>query len=171
MATEATFFLSEEAYLAHERQAIGRSEHLKGDVLLMAGASCRHNLITMNLSALFYNQLREKEYSVYASDQRVKVSKTLLYAYPDVVVISGGKQFVDEQQDTLLNPVLLLEVLSPSTQDYDRGAKSAHYRTTTSLREYWTVHQDEPWIEQWSREESGWRLQGQQESWNRVFPR
>ena len=124
----------------------------------MAGASRNHNLICTNLVTLFSAQLRDQPCYAYASEQRVKVPETTLYTYPDLVISCGPEEFLDEQRDTLLNPVFLVEVLSASTQTYDRGAKFSHYRTIGSVQEYWAVHQDEPWIEQWSREGTGWRL-------------
>jgi len=96
---------------------------------------------------------------VYSSDLRLRVSSTRLYTYPDVIVAPGEPQFADDQKDTLLNPLLIIEVLSDSTSDYDRGRKFEHYRALPSLMEFVTVAQDKPHIEQWTRQpESHWLL-------------
>lgn len=130
-------------YLALERQAEHRSEYLDGEVFAMAGASRRHNLICLNVGAELRDQLRRRPCEVYVHDMRVKVSATGLYTYPDAVATCEEPQFEDAELDTLLNPTLLVEVLSPSTADYDRGAKFEHFRTLASLREVLFVSQDE----------------------------
>ena len=105
----------------------------------MSGASRRHNLITVNITAGLHAQLRQRPCEVYTSDMRLKVSPTGLYTYPDVVVVCETPQFEDAELDTLLNPTLIVEVLSRSTEDYDRGGKFEHYRSLDSLQEYLLV--------------------------------
>lgn len=131
-----------EEYLAQERQAQTKSEYLNGEIFAMSGASRRHNLITVNITAGLHAQLRQRPCEVYTSDMRVKVSPTGLYTYPDVVVVCDEPQFEDAELDTLLNPTLIVEVLSKSTEDYDRGSKFEHYRSLDSLQEYVLVAQD-----------------------------
>ena len=143
-----------EDYLAHERASEQRHEYLDGDILLMAGASARHNLIVTNILASLHTQLRQRPCVVYPGDMRVKVSLTGLYTYPDISVVCGQSQFEDDQQDTLLNPVLIVEVLSPSTEGYDRGKKFQHYRTLPTLQEYVLVAQDTRRIERYVRQEN-----------------
>ena len=104
------------------------------------------------------HRLRERNYVVYSSDQRVKVDATGLYTYPDVTVICDQPQFDDNQQDTLLNPLVLLEVLSPTTADYDRGGKFKQYRGLPSLQEYVLISQDQPFIEHFVRDCDRWVL-------------
>lgn len=146
-------------YLAIERQAAGRSEFLDGETFAMSGASRRHNLICVNVAAELRNQLRDRPCEVYAADMRVKVAATGLYTYPDVVVVCGEPEFEDAELDTLLNPTLLVEVLSKSTADYDRGGKFEHYRRLPSLREYLLVAQDRPQLAHYVRHgDASWLL-------------
>lgn len=134
-------------YLARERQAETKSEYVRGEVFAMSGASREHNLIAANIARHLGNQLRDRECEVYQSDMRVKVSSTGLYTYPDVTVVCSEPQFEDAELDTLVNPKVLIEVLSPSTADYDRGGKFAHYRRLPSLLEYLLISQDRPLVE------------------------
>ena len=127
--------ISELEYLARERQAESRSEFFASEIFGMAGASRNHNLITANIVAELRNALREKPYEVYPSDMRVKVSKTGLYTYPDAVVACGEPEFEDRELDTLLNPKILVEVLSKSMAAYDLGKKFEHYRALDSVEE------------------------------------
>jgi Uma2 family endonuclease len=129
-------------YLALERKALYKSEYLDGEIFAMSGASREHNLICVNISSAFHAQLSQRPCEVYVGDMRVKVSPTGLYTYPDVVVACEEPQFEDAEVDTLLNPTVIVEVLSPSTEDYDQGKKFEHYRTLTSLQEYLLVAQD-----------------------------
>lgn len=142
-------------YLAIERTAEFKSEFFAGKMFAMAGASVAHNLITTNVSRELSIQLKNRPCHVYSSDMRVKVSATGLYTYPDLVVICGERQLEGERHNTLLNPTLLVEVLSPTTEAYDRGEKFAHYRRLESLREYILIAQDRPWIERYVRQADG----------------
>src|SRR5271165_4915242 len=145
-------------YLALERQAAYKSEYLDGNIIAMAGASREHNLITGNLGRSIGNQLEHRPCETYASDMRVLVSKTGLYTYPDVSVVCGDALFLDDEKDTLLNPTVIVEVLSPTTEMYDRGKKSGHYRRLASLREYVLVAQDEVHVERYLRQGDDWLL-------------
>ena len=146
MSVQKKELLTPEAYLALEREAPGKSEYFAGEMFTMSGASRRHNLISLNLGAELRAQLRHRPCEVYTSDMRVKVSPTGLYTYPDVVVVCGEPEFEDTMGDTLLNPTILVEVLSQSTEDYDRGRKLEHYRTIPSLQEYLLVSQEKAHI-------------------------
>src|SRR5258708_7680372 len=125
-----------ERYLAFERESDLRHEYLNREIFALAGASLRHNLIAANTLASLHSQLRKRECTVYPSDMRLKVSRTGLYTYPDLSVVCGTPQLEDDHQDTLLNPTLIIEVLSPSTESYDRGKKFQHYRTVETLPNY-----------------------------------
>ena len=142
MPSQAKARLTVEEYLAIERQAPCKSEYFDGEMFAMAGASRRHNLIALNIGAELRTQLRQRPCEVYTSDMRVKISRTGLYTYPDVVVVCDEPRFEDTDVDTLLNPIVLVEVLSPSTADYDRGGKFEHYRTLPSLQAYLLVAQE-----------------------------
>ena len=138
----AQTILTPEEYIASERKATLKSEYLNGEILAMSGASNAHNLITLDIATELNIQLRQKDCLVYASDMRVRTRPTGAYFYPDVAVVCDRPIFEDNVFDTLLNPILVIEVLSPSTEAYDRGEKFAHYQELTSLREYILVSQD-----------------------------
>lgn len=140
-----------EEYLEFERTSDGRHEYLDGEVFAMVGASLKHNSITFRAAHGLYEEINEG-CNVYQSDLRVKVSETGLYTYPDIVVICGEPQLSDDVQDTLLNPTLIIEVLSPSTEAYDRGKKFKHYMTVESLQEYVLISQEAPRIERYLRQ-------------------
>jgi Uma2 family endonuclease len=145
-------YLTPEEYLVLERQAETKSEYLNGEVFAMTGASLAHNQIAVNIVLALGSRLKSGPCRILSHDMRVKVSQTGLYTYPDVVVICGRPQLEDKQKDTLLNPTLLIEVLSPSTEGYDRGAKFAHYRTLESLTDYVLIWQTEARIEHFARQ-------------------
>ena len=147
MATQPKQPLTPEEYLVRERLAPTKSEYYRGEVFAMAGASERHNLIVTNLVASLVTSLRGRNYRVYSSDMRVLVCDTGLYTYPDVVVVCGKPALADTEGDVLTNPVLLVEVLSESTKDYDRGGKFHQYMRIPSLQEYLTVSQTEMMID------------------------
>ena len=159
MSQQIVPYVSPEEYLRLERQSEYKSEYLNGEIFAMSGASRKHNLITGNIGSEFNQQLRGKPCEAYMSDMRVKVTATGLYTYPDVIVVCGEPKFEDEYVDTLLNPTLLVEVLSPSTERYDRIAKSSYYRTLDSLSEHLLVAQDEVRLEQYVKQSNGkWLL-------------
>ena len=139
-------------YLAMERASEEKHEFLDGEIYLMSGASRNHNLILVNVLASLHAQLRKRPCVVYPSDMRVKVNDSGLYTYPDISVVCDPPQFDEADQDTLLNPTLIIEVLSPSTESYDRGKKFQHYRTLESLQEYVLIAQDSPRIERYLRQ-------------------
>ncbi len=152
-------YLSPEEYLLIERQAEYKSEYFNGEMFAMAGASRKHNLIVTNLVGELHQQLKQGNCNVYSNDMRVKVRSTGMYTYPDVVVGCGDEQFEDDELDTLLTPILIIEVLSKSTQGYDRVSKFAHYRRLDSLLEYMLVAQQECLIEHYVRQaDSTWLL-------------
>jgi Uma2 family endonuclease len=159
MSEQVKSYVSPEEYLRLERQAEYKSEYLNGEIFAMSGASREHNLIAVNITSSLNQQLREKPCEVYISDMRVKVTATGLYTYPNVIVVCGEPKFEDNYVDTLLNPTLLVEVLSPSTERYDRIAKTSYYRTLDFLTEHLLVAQDQVRLEQYVKQEDGqWRL-------------
>src|SRR5262245_46847116 len=125
-----------EQYLVLERKADFKSEYLNGYIIAMAGASREHNLIAGNLHGELRSQLKGRPCETYVSDMRVFIDRTGLYTYPDIVAVCGEARFQDDGVDTLLNPTVIVEVLSDSTERYDRGRKFGHYRQLPSLREY-----------------------------------
>jgi Uma2 family endonuclease len=141
-----------EEYLEAERRSPVRSELIDGEIVAMTGASRAHNQIVWNLAVTLDPLLRSRGCQGFVSDMRVRISATDLFTYPDLAVVCGEPRFDDVGQDTLLNPVLLAEVLSPSTELYDRGRKFSHYRTLDSLREYVLIAQDEVRVEIFTRQ-------------------
>jgi Uma2 family endonuclease len=147
--------LTPEQYLAIERTAEFKSEFYDGEMFAMAGASFRHNVVRENLAARINAALQGGPCRSVSSDQRVKVTRTGLYTYPDIVIVCGEPQFDDADVDTLLNPQVIIEVLSESTANYCRTKKYRHYQQIESLREYILVEQDEPVFEQYVRQPNG----------------
>src|SRR5437868_8492820 len=141
MSSQPKTLLTPEEYLAIERKAEYRSEYLNGEMFAMTGASRKHNLIALNIAGELRQQLKSKPCEAYVNDMRVRIPATDLYTYPDVTVVCGDPEFEDAFIDTLLNPTLLIEVLSESTESYDRGKKFGYYRTIQSLAEYLLVAQ------------------------------
>lgn len=152
-----THFTAEE-YLTMERSASCKSEFHDGQIYAMTGASREHNLVTINIGRELSIQLKKRPCEAYVNDMRVKAAEARSYHYPDIVVACGTPQFEDAHVDTLLNPTLLIEVLSSSTEAYDRGGKFAHYRKIPTLREYLLVAQDQPSIERYLRQGDVWIL-------------
>jgi Uma2 family endonuclease len=146
-------FLTPEEYLEIEREAETRSEYLDGEMFAMTGGSYFHNVILGNLVGELRQKLKGRSCTVCPNDQRVRVPETGLYTYPDIVVICGDPLFEDEAVDTLLNPLLIVEVLSPTTEAYDRGKKFEGYRTIPTLAEYVLVSQHKPLVEQYLRQD------------------
>lgn len=147
-------------YLARERAGAQRHEYLDGQVYALAGGSQQHSLIITNLVASLHGQLRRRDCTVYASDMRVRTPQSTFYTYPDVSVVCGRPLFEDDSRDTLLNPIVIIEVLSPSTERYDRGRKFRNYRLIETLREYILIAQDTRQIEHFERQPDGqWTFQ------------
>ncbi|MCX6359458.1 MAG: Uma2 family endonuclease [Armatimonadetes bacterium] len=140
-------------YLAFERASDVRHEYLDGIVYGMSGGSVAHALLTAQLTAEVGLRLRGKPCRPYSADLRVHNAETGAYTYPDLTIVCGEPRVLDEQRDTLLNPTVVVEVLSPSTEAYDRSRKFAHYRRIPSLRDYILVSQEAPIIEVFSRRE------------------
>ena len=145
-------------YLAAERRSAHGSEYVNGRVYAMGGASRAHNLIVGNTFAEIRAQLRGRPCEAYVNDMRVKVQRTGMYTYPDVVGLCEEPRLEDEHVDTLLNPALIVEVLSPSTESYDRDETFAHYRRLESLREYVLIAQETCRVEHFRREGDHWVL-------------
>lgn len=159
MSSQPRVRLTSDEYLILERQADSKSEYWAGEVFAMAGASERHNLIVGNTLAGLHGQLRQRPCKVYANDMRVNVSAAGLYTYPDVIIVCGEAQFMDDVHDTLLNPTVIVEVLSESTEGYDRGRKFEHYRKLESLREYVLIAQEPYHVEHYVRQpDNQWLL-------------
>ena len=149
MATQPQQFVTLEEYFEQERTALDRHEYLNGEVFAMAGGSAAHSIIITNVLSELHRQLRERDCTVYDGNMRIRTAPTGLYSYADAVVSCGSAQV---EQDTLLNPVVIAEVLSKSTEGYDWGVKFEMYRQIASFREYLIVAQDRVYVEHHARE-------------------
>lgn len=147
--------LTAEQYLEFERKSETKHEYFNGEIFAMAGARRRHNVIAWNVGGELRQKLKGKNCEAYPADMRVFVPETGLYTYPDLVVVCGEPQFQDDIFDTLLNPVLIIEVLSDSTESYDRGKKFQHYRSIETLQEYVLISPDEARIEKYVKQGDG----------------
>lgn len=150
--------LTPKEYLALERKAITKSEFRNGRMHPMSGSNRAHNLVSGNICCGLHLQLKRRSCEVYACDMRLKVGAAGLYTYPDILVVCDEPRFEDASVDTLLNPTALFEVLSPSTEAYDRGAKFGYYRQLDSMQEYTLVSQDFMRVEHYLRHNEQWIL-------------
>lgn len=141
-----------EHYLELERSGDHKHEYYNGQIFALAGSSENHNLISAHILGILYSQVRKRPCRVYPSDMRVKITQTKLYTYPDISILCGTPLFDDTESDTLLNPTVIFEILSPSTEKYDRGKKFKQYRTIDTLQEYILVSQDQQLVEQYTRQ-------------------
>ena len=153
--------LTPEEYIAFERKLIPdaetvRNEYVKGKLISMSGASFAHNVIAMNISTALHVQLKGSGCETFANEMRVSSPHTSSYFYPDIGVVCDEPRFEDDVFDILLNPIVIIEVLSPSTEAYDRGEKFLHYRQIESLQEYILVSQDKVNIERYLRNKDEW---------------
>ncbi len=152
----AQTYLTPGEYLTWERKQPFKNEYHNGYIIAMSGASRAHNLITMNIANQFYTQLVAQGCEIYPGDMRVQIRQPTSYFYPDIVVVCGEPRFEDDTFDTLINPVLIVEVLSPSTAAFDRGEKFEHYKQLDSLQEYMLISQNRVHVERYLRRDTQW---------------
>ena len=159
MTVQTKPFITSEEYLERERQAEYKSEYYNGEIFAMSGGTRNHSLLTSNFIGVLNATLRGTGGLVFTNDLRIHIPAVGLYTYPDVSVVCGEEELLDDHQDILLNPVLLVEVLSPSTESYDRGQKFVFYRSIPSLKEYALVSQRQKLVEVFRKnEENLWVL-------------
>lgn len=160
MSAQPEYRMTPTQYLTFERASIQRHEYIDGQIYALAGGSQQHSLIITNLVASLHGQLCRRDSTVYANDMRIRTPQTTFYTYPDVSVVCGRPLFEDDSRDILLNPIVIIEVLSPSTERYDRGRKFRSYRLIETLREYILIAQDTRQIEHFERQPDGqWTFQ------------
>jgi Uma2 family endonuclease len=147
---------TEAEYLAFERSSEQKHEFLNGEIFAMAGAKENHNLIVTNVIATLHSQVRKRPCRVYPTDMRIKSTATGLHTYPDVVVVFDTPQFEYVERDTLLNPTVIIEVLSPSKEAYERGEKFQNHRTIKSVQECVLISQDNLLLEHYIRQQNHW---------------
>ncbi len=154
-----------EEYLQKETVSELKHEYIDGEIIPMTGGTVNHNRILLNLASTLILLLKQKPYEVFASDLRLWIPKGNVYTYPDLMIVAGGIAFHDNRKDTITNPALIVEVLSPSTSGYDRGEKFHFYRTIDSLGEYILVEQERMAVEQFTKIESNkWQFQSYEQS-------
>ena len=159
MATQPAARLSEEDYLALDRAAEYKSEFVEGEMYAMSGGSYRHSDLAGAINAEFRLKLKGRKCRIFNSDVRVRSAKGSSYFYPDLSIVCGEVQSYQDASDILTNPIVIVEVLSPSTSDYDHGRKFAHYKEIPTLWDYLLVHTDDILIEQFTRQPNGnWLL-------------
>lgn len=139
-------------YLEFERGSEAKHEYYKGEIFAMAGTSRRHSLIAGNIFGLIHKQFKGRPCEVHQTEMRVKINATGLYTYPDIVAVCGKPEFEDAELDVLLNPLVIVEVLSKSTEFYDRKQKFAHYKSVASVSTYVLVSQSQPLVERLVRQ-------------------
>ncbi len=147
--------LTPEQYLALERSSEVKHEYAEGEIFAMSGDTRAHSLVAGNILGEIRSALSERDCEVHGSDMRLKIPATGRYVYPDVSVVCGEALFEDDEQDTLLNPKVIVEVLSRSTEPYDRGDKFENYQTLASLREYVLLSQKKVRVEHYSLQPDG----------------
>jgi len=146
-------------YLTFERASEERHEYIEGQIVLMTGGTFTHAVIEGNIAGELHQALRDRPCWVCPADMRLKIEESERYTYADIAVVCGAPRFEDDRQDTLLNPSALFEVLSPSTESYDRGEKFGQYRTIPSLTDYVLVSQKQVLVEHFQRQGDGsWLL-------------
>lgn len=143
-------YFTREEYLAREETAEYKSEYYRGEIFAMAGASATHNRIFFNLGSFLNNALPKKSCDVFGADVRLQVESKDLFTYPDIMVVCGKPQFYENRNDTITNPIVIFEVLSESTKNYDRGEKFEFYRAIPTLKEYVLIDQHKIHVEQFS---------------------
>ena len=147
-------YLSLQDYFQLEETSEMKHEYYQGTIYDMAGANLRHNLIVTNLISSLHTQLRGSACNVFPSDLRIKVEAIGLYTYPDLSILCGDVQYADGREDCVSNPALLIEVLSPNTERYDRGKKFQYYRTIETLHDYLLIAQDNAHVEHYVRQDA-----------------
>lgn len=150
--------ISEKEYLEQERKAEYKSEFYNGEIFAMAGATKEHNKIVGAIVGEIFNFLKGKGCSIFPSDLRLHNFENGLYTYPDVTIVCGEEKYLDDKFDTLTNPTVLFEVLSPATEDYDRGTKFKLYRSIPALQNYVVVSSTEYAAEVYTRNNDEWIL-------------
>lgn len=161
IATEKRI-VSPAEYLANERQALDKTEFFNGELIPMAGATRNHNRIKENVSILIGASLQDSVCQSFSSDMRVHLPETGLYAYPDIVIVCGEPQLLPDEFDNLLNPNVLIEVISDGTEDYDRGRKFLRYRSIPTFQEYVLIDSQRVAVEVWRKNDLGqWTLMEQ----------
>jgi Uma2 family endonuclease len=152
-------YITQDQYLETERIALDKHEYYRGEIFAMSGASFRHNQIFKNTYGTLYNKLKGKSCQPYGSDLRIHIPQNTLYTYPDISIICGKPDMTDSANDTITNPSVIIEILSKSTYDYDKGQKFTLYRDIDSLKEYILIDSLSVRVEHYSKnQDDSWTL-------------
>jgi Uma2 family endonuclease len=154
VTTERRYSLDE--YRAIAETSKEKCEYHDGEIITMTGGTATHSRISRNIVNLLDNKLEDTNFEAFNSDLRIWIPKYRCGVYPDAMVVDGQLQFHDGREDEILNPLLIIEVLSPSTQKYDRTDKFEMYRSISSICEYLLVRQDRPFVERYTKQSKGW---------------
>lgn len=161
MSTPVLKYISEEDYLEAESKAFEKHEYYKGEIFAMSGALLPHNEIFSNIFVELGRQSKGKSCKPYGSDLRIHIPANSLYTYPDISIICGEVETTGDRFDTATNPTVIIEILSPSTRDYDKGSKFTLYRDIVTLKEYILVHSTNVSVEKFIRHpDNSWQLTG-----------
>ncbi len=159
MAAPALKYIDQTEYLDAERKAVDKHEYYKGEIFAMSGASLEHNLISVNCIARLKQKLKGKKCRPFGSDLRIHIPKNSLYTYPDISIVCGDVKTTDDHFDTAVNPAVIIEILSSSTRDYDKGGKFTLYRDIDSLQEYILIDSEKIMVEKFIRNaDNSWQL-------------
>ena len=169
MAQPEKKYVSPEAYFELERDAENKNEYFNGEIFAMTGASFNHNLIAVNISSALHGALQDSPCHVLASDMKIQADKARHYAYPDVSVVCHEVEFSGERDDVITNPIVLFEILSNSTKDYDRGSKFMAYRNIISLKDYILVDQYSLHVEHFQKNDKDQWVLDEYKSQSDVF--
>ena len=154
MALPKSTYVTEEDYLAFEQDSETKHEYVAGEIFAMTGVSREHSLINHNVARVLGNQLVDRPCEIHQSDIRLRVQSIGAYRYPDIAIVCGEPEFIPPRPESLLNPTLLIEILSESTASVDRGEKLAEYRRIPTLQEYLLISQDAPRIERYLKQDA-----------------
>ncbi|NEP59646.1 MAG: Uma2 family endonuclease [Symploca sp. SIO2G7] len=164
-------YYSPEEYLALEEKADYKSEYIDGEIFIMAGGSTNHNQIALNFSTELNFAFKKLDYRVFMSDVRLWIPQWRIYTYPDVMVVAGEPEYHDNRKDTITNPSVIIEVLSPSTKGYDRSKKFEAYRTIPTFKEYLLIDQKRIYIEHFSKtDQKNWSFCDYDKSEQSIMP-
>jgi len=169
MLLKAISYISKDEYLEMERNSEIRHEYYDGEIFAMAGGTPNHNRIVLNLANLLNAGFAGRDCEAFVNDIRVQLDKDRHYAYPDVFAVCGEPEFADNRQDTIINPILIAEVLSDSTETYDRGLKFKAYQNITSLKNYLLIRQDSVNVEYFFKEKDLWQSQEYRKTDDVIF--
>ncbi len=170
MATQPQLSYTADEYLGLERDSETRNEYHDGQIMAMTGGTGRHNLILLNIAGELRSLLKGSTCRAYGAEMRLKIQEAGLYTYPDVMVVCKKPEYEDGRRDTLLNPSVIIEVLSKSTEAYDRGDKFGHYQTLKTLNEYLLVSQKDRKVERFVRKGDGFWLLSTYTDKNKTVP-